>query len=137
MSKILKIDNEEGIVYIGTKENEIFETDINNLNFIPKIGDIVEVYETNGTTIVAKKNNIQFDQNNTNIDGKKAVDKAGYCLLTFFFGAIGIHKFYAGKTGAGIVYLLFCWTLIPAFIAFIELIIGLFQKPDSNGNIYV
>ena len=35
-----------------------------------------------------------------------------------------IPQFYAGKIGMGILYVLFCWTGIPALIAFIEFIIG-------------
>ena len=66
----------------------------------------------------------------------KPVNKIVYCLLAFFLGGIGIHKFYAGKIGMGIVYLLFCWTFIPGFIAFIEFIIGLCKKADANGNIW-
>ena len=50
-------------------------------------------------------------------------DKTTAALLAFFLGGVGVHKFYLGQTGAGIVYLIFCWTLIPAFIAFIEFII--------------
>jgi TM2 domain-containing membrane protein YozV len=46
-------------------------------------------------------------------------------MLALFLGGIGIHKFYLGRIGQGIVYLLFCWTLIPAFIAFIEAIVYL------------
>ena len=42
-----------------------------------------------------------------------------------------------GKIGAGICYLLFCWTGIPVFIAFIEFIVVLFAKSDSYGNILV
>jgi len=44
-------------------------------------------------------------------------------LLCIFFGGIGVHKFYVGKVGDGIMYLLFSWTGIPAFIAFIEIFI--------------
>nr|WP_276772533.1 NINE protein [Anaerococcus hydrogenalis] len=60
-----------------------------------------------------------------------------YVLLAFFLGGIGAHKFYAGKTGAGIVYLIFCWTFIPGIIAFIEFIIGLTKPADEFGNIYL
>lgn len=41
-------------------------------------------------------------------------------VLAFVLGGIGVHKFYLGQTGMGIVYLLGCWTFIPAFIAFFE-----------------
>ena len=48
-------------------------------------------------------------------------------LLALFLGGLGAHKFYLGQTGAGIVYLLFCWTSIPALIALIE-VFGLSSK---------
>jgi TM2 domain-containing membrane protein YozV len=41
-------------------------------------------------------------------------------LLALFLGGIGIHKFYMGQPVAGILYLIFCWTGIPAIIAFFE-----------------
>lgn len=46
-------------------------------------------------------------------------------LLGIFLGGIGVHKFYLGHVGLGIVYLLFCWTGIPAIIGLIEGIIYL------------
>lgn len=67
----------------------------------------------------------------------KAVNKVVYCLLAFFLGGIGVHKFYAGKIGTGVLYLIFSWTFIPSFIAFIEFIIGLTKKADANGKILV
>lgn len=48
--------------------------------------------------------------------------KVAAILLCFFLGSLGIHSFYLGKVGAGILSLLFCWTFIPAFIAFIQFI---------------
>ena len=41
-------------------------------------------------------------------------------ILALFLGGIGIHEFYLGNTGGGVVMLLFCWTFIPAFIALIQ-----------------
>ena len=58
-------------------------------------------------------------------NNKKAVNKVIYCVLALLLGGIGAHKFYAGKVAAGILYLLFFWTCIPAIIAFIEFILAL------------
>lgn len=41
-------------------------------------------------------------------------------LFALLLGGIGMHKFYLGRTGQGVVYLMFCWTLIPAMIALVE-----------------
>jgi TM2 domain-containing membrane protein YozV len=49
--------------------------------------------------------------------------KISAALLALFLGGIGIHKFYLGQTAAGVLYMLFCWTLIPALIAFIEALV--------------
>ena len=46
-------------------------------------------------------------------------------LLALFLGGLGIHKFYLGQIGLGVLYLLFCWTWIPSIIAFVEFIIYL------------
>lgn len=42
-------------------------------------------------------------------------------LLALFLGAFGAHKFYMGKTGAGIVYLLLSWTGISIFFSLIDI----------------
>lgn len=47
-------------------------------------------------------------------------NKVVAALLAFFLGGLGIHKFYLGQSIQGILYLLFCWTFIPAIIAFLE-----------------
>lgn len=41
-------------------------------------------------------------------------------FLGIFLGGLGIHKFYMGKIGMGILYICFCWTYIPAIVGFIE-----------------
>ena len=53
-------------------------------------------------------------------------------ILAFLFGGLGVHKFYMGKIGSGVLYLLFCWTGIPALIAFIECIIYLTCSSDKE-----
>lgn len=151
MAKIIKINGE--IISIGTDDGKIKEVRALDVNFHPVLGDEVEVFENDGNIIVSKKetkedsmkSGININVSNTQNTGQpiyvanntKAVNKVVYCLLAFFLGFIGIHKFYSGKTSAGILYLLFCWTFIPAFIAFIEFLVALFKKSDANGNILV
>lgn len=57
-------------------------------------------------------------------------------LLAFFLGGFGIHKFYLGRIGWGIVYLLFCWTFIPSIVAFIEFIIYLCTSDEDFARKY-
>ena len=52
-------------------------------------------------------------------------------ILAIFLGGIGVHKFYMGKIGMGILYFLFCWTGIPACVGFIEGIIYLCSNDEN------
>jgi len=51
------------------------------------------------------------------------VNKTALLLLTFFMGGLGAHKFYIGKYLQGVLYLLFCWTLIPSLIAVVDFVL--------------
>lgn len=66
-------------------------------------------------------------------NGKSRVTAA---VLAFFLGGFGVHKFYLGRVGMGIVYLLFFWTFIPAIIAFIEFIILLLMSDEDFNRKY-
>lgn len=82
----------------------------------------------------------------------KGVNRVVYILLAFFFGTIGVHRFYAGHAFAGICYLLcsiigwsLTWFLGIGFIILgIELIFCLydivraaFATADEHGQIHV
>ena len=152
MSKIIEIT--ESIISIGMEDKSIKEVRPSDLNFVPHIGDEVEVFETETRTIVQKKelpqnkipeSGIHINVENTQgaaaqqtiVVSGKVVNKAVYCVLALLLGGIGVHKFYCGRIGAGICYLLFCWTLIPAIIALIEGISALCKHADASGNIIV
>jgi len=60
------------------------------------------------------------------VSTSKAKNKVVFVLLALFLGGLGIHRMYIGDWLLGILYLVFCWTGIPMFIAFIEaIVIGL------------
>jgi TM2 domain-containing membrane protein YozV len=57
-------------------------------------------------------------------------------ILAFFLGFIGVHKFYLGETGKGILYLIFFWTFIPGIIAFVEAIMLLTMRDEEFNRKY-
>ena len=71
------------------------------------------------------------------LTGKARVNKVIYAILAIFLGTFGIHKFYAGKIGMGIVFLIFCWSCIPTIVGIVQGLSALTRVPDKDGNIYV
>lgn len=55
-------------------------------------------------------------------------------LFALLLGGFGVHKFYLGKIGTGLIYLLFSWTGIPAIIGIIEGILYIGTKDDEEFN---
>lgn len=152
MSKIIKVVGD--VVFVGVDNGQVKEVRKSDCEFEPVVGTEVEIFESETSTIVHKVTkpvesnadkgiNIKIENANTNNPGNvayvsgKVVDKVTYLLLAFFLGWIGVHKFYAGKIGAGIMFVVFCWTGIPAIISFIEFIVAIFKKPDIHGKIVV
>ncbi len=121
MSKIIQIGNET--VSIGLDDGSIKEVATNSLNFMPSVGDEVQVFESGEKVIVTKVdktaqaqqpqiviNNANTNSNvntNTNVVGGmgKPRNKWVALCLCIFLGGIGAHKFYDGKIGMGILYI--------------------------------
>lgn len=159
MSKILAITAET--IAIGTDDGAIVEVRPEDVTFDARVGDEVTLFSNEQRTLVTKSepkntsaagtaqqgdgNNISVNVINGNptntaptyVQTGKVVNKIAYALLAIFLGGLGVHKFYAGKTGSGILYLIFCWTIIPALIGFIEGIVALTKPADANGNICI
>jgi len=57
-------------------------------------------------------------------------------LFALFLGGIGIHKFYLGRWGWGLVYLLFCWTFIPTLVGWIEAVLLLVMSDGDFNHKY-
>lgn len=62
--------------------------------------------------------------------------KLAAILFALFLGGFGIHKFYLGRSGAGIMYLLFCWTFIPALLGVVDTILLLVMSDDEFNRKY-
>ena len=41
-------------------------------------------------------------------------------IIAIIFGSVGLHKFYNGKYGKGMLYFIFCWSGIPALVGILE-----------------
>ncbi|MBA2872776.1 TM2 domain-containing membrane protein YozV [Anoxybacillus calidus] len=57
-------------------------------------------------------------------------------VLAILLGGLGIHKFYLGKLGQGILYFIFAWTGIPSIIGLIEGILYLVQSDEEFNQKY-
>lgn len=71
--------------------------------------------------------NVSVNNSNKNVQTQNSQDsmtsnksKLLAALLAIFLGGIGLHKFYLGQPGRGILFLLFFWTGIPLIIGLIQ-----------------
>lgn len=70
----------------------------------------------------------------------KRVNKVAYILLAIFLSPLGLHKFYGGRVGLGVLYIilmLFTAGIIPFILGVIEAIIAMCRKSDGDGCIYI
>jgi TM2 domain-containing membrane protein YozV len=60
-------------------------------------------------------------------------DKNTAAILALFMGTIGVHKFYLGRIGAGILYLIFSLTFIPTVLGLIDFfVLALMDQDEFN-----
>ena len=147
MAKNLAITPE--IISIGMDNGILKEVPVSAVNFVPHVGDEVEVFESATSIIVSKleKNppqqptfqqpvqqpNIIINNANTNVNKNviggigKPKNKWVAFILCFFFGILGAHKFYEGKIGMGVLYL---FTVGLCGIGVIVDLIAILLKPN-------
>lgn len=75
-----------------------------------------------------EENNTSFNSINSTVYGKNKLVAGLFAIL---LGDIGIHQFYLGNNGKGILCLLFSWTGIPAIIGLIQGILILCESDDD------
>ena len=154
MAKIVKVTGAE--VTIAHNE-EYIKVNPSELNFVPQLGDEVEIHKVDDEIIVIKADQKKDDKININIVnennavqnqsqvvntqqatyGMHYVNKWLYVLLAIFFGGFGAHHFYAGYNGKGILYLVLLITGISVLLGLIQGILAVFKTPDANGKIAV
>jgi TM2 domain-containing membrane protein YozV len=139
MAKIVEINEEE--VLIDEGDGNLITVDPLSFNFVPKVGQKVLIFGSEDGKIKVVEDNVSDDSADEECDSSHSTDKAVnrdiYMLLAFFCGGIGVHKFYAGFVGKGLLYFFFTWTLIPSILAFCTFVKVAMTHADSKGNIYL
>lgn len=91
-------------------------------------------YNSNTPTHNVIKNN---NYNNNETPKKKDKERAiALCCLSITCLPFGLHKFYLGLYKQGIIYILFCWTLIPQIISLIEFFLFIKMKEEDFDKKY-
>ncbi|MBQ9534621.1 MAG: TM2 domain-containing protein [Clostridia bacterium] len=132
---------------------ELKEVSVGSLNFVPHVGDEVEIFQTADRIIVSKLEKKAAERHepqpaaqqipniiinnansnvNTNVNGVGGMvgrprNKWTAFLLCLFLGFVGAHKFYDGKTGMGILYI---FTVGLFGIGIIIDLIAILAKPN-------
>lgn len=57
-----------------------------------------------------------------------------FIVIAILGGVIGLQEFYMERYVLGTLGVLFCWTGIPALVAFIEAIVWLFKGEEEFNN---
>jgi TM2 domain-containing membrane protein YozV len=63
-------------------------------------------------------------------------DKSTAAILALFMGGLGVHKFYLGRIGAGIVYLIFSFTFVPVLLGLIDFFVLALMDHDEFNRRY-
>jgi len=62
---------------------------------------------------------------------RRIKDRIAAAIIAFGMGWFGMHKFYLGKWGWGLIYILFSWTTLPLIISVIEGVLYLLMSDEE------
>ncbi len=124
-------------IEICPKCNVTQNSNLQNTNSVKPVINNNEQYCTSCGAVINKEAEICLKcgvRQKSNLKNDRTKVVAG--ILAILLGLFGVHKFYLGSIGLGIVYVLFCWTGIPAVIGLIEGIIYLTMTDDNFNRKY-
>jgi hypothetical protein len=87
--KVIKIEGT--IIYLGKDDGTLLKVEQTSFNFVPQLGDIVEVYQSEGTYIITKKSSKVLTENKEvywTVERIKSVAWAGV------FAIVALHNFF-------------------------------------------
>ena len=134
------IANNGAEVKLGFADGSFRSVPAAEIGFLAPVGTTIDVYQSaDGKYEYVQRSGAptQTVGGANDFSGTVRVNKQTYCILALLLGGLGIHKFYAKKNILGVIYLVFCWTFIPAFVAFVEFIIAITKNADVDGMIEV
>lgn len=67
---------------------------------------------------------------------KRIKDRWATAIIAFGLGWFGMHKFYLGKWGWGLLYLFFSWSTLPLIISIVEGVLYLLMSDEEFDNKY-
>lgn len=103
---------------------------MNQNNYYPPQGQPYQQYPPQGQPYQQYPPQVNINVQQAPMDSPKS--KTAAALLCFFLGGLGIHRFYVGKVGTGILYLLTAGLFgIGALVDFIMILCNNFK--DGSG----
>jgi TM2 domain-containing membrane protein YozV len=78
----------------------------------------------------------QVSHNSPVLESRTNRNRVIAALLAIVLGGAGIHKFYLGRVGQGLLYIIFSWTFIPMVLGFIEGVSYLLSSDKSFAQKY-
>lgn len=106
-----------------------------NENYVEKQAPRPSFTQNVGSTYTPPQNQVPTSYGQTQ-PAERSSDKLIAGLLALFLGSFGVHHFYLGKIGKGILYALLSWTGIPAILGFIQGILILTMSDASFRSKY-
>lgn len=110
---------------------------VNTAELVRLEAELMELKQKNGELI---KRNVIFKIIDAAFakNGSKTVNRSRYIKLAVSCGWFtGMHRFYAGQSITGSLYLLFCWTGIPFAMTIMDLMAVLPVQADGEGMIHL